>query len=528
MRRPLAPRPEPGGRAGLDRNGRRAGLDRNGRLAAWAWIALAVVSGVAWGLCFGRQGLVVAPWVALAPLVLLLGHPRAGRLAFLHGLASWVVAIVWIAPTLHTYGGLAWPLAACGLLLLSAYLALYHWAFARLGRGVWVAGGWLPLVALPALWVALEWLRTHLLSGFPWNLAAYSWVAVAGALPLAAWIGAYGVSFLVLFTAAGVAMAVRHRRWEPAALALLVPLALLALGERFGAGSPPADAAGGREGAPVRLVQPDIPNLVAWDPAAAEADYRKLLRLSDQACDRPGALLIWPESAAWPYSYESDPRLAADAGALAARGCPLLLNSIHQQGDRTFNSVYLVTGEGGPPQRYDKRHLVPFGEYVPLGSVLPFIGHLARNAGSFSAAGRVQLLDWGGERLGVAICFEVTLPGEVAELTRHGATLLATVTNDAWYGDTSAPWQHLRAARFRAAENRRPMLRAAITGVSAVIGADGRVEGELGVGEEGVIRARVTGRGGLSPFVRAPWLVPLACSLLAASAIFWRRRSRAR
>src|SRR4029079_6934358 len=154
-------------------------------------------------------------------------------------------------------------------------------------------------------------------------------------------------------------------------------------------------------------------------------------------------------------------------------GCTVLLNSVRSENGRDYNSAVLAAPD--QPARFaDKRHLVPFGEYVPLRSLLPFADKLARNVGDFSPSAELVLLPWGAERLGVAICFAVIFPGEVAATTRAGATLLATVTNDAWYGPTSAPWQHFRAARFRAAENRRPLLRAATTGVSGLIGADGR------------------------------------------------------
>ena len=152
--------------------------------------------------------------------------------------------------------------------------------------------------------------------------------------------------------------------------------------------------------------------------------------------------------------------------------------------------------------------------------MFPFIGTLARNAGNFSASNDLQLLDWGADRLGVSICYEVIFPDEVAAAVRQGATILVSMTNDAWYGDSWAPWQHLRAARFRAAENRRPLLRAALTGVSAVIGADGSIDQQLEVNEEGVLRASVRSGAGLTPFTRRPWLVSGLCLLLGAFAIF--------
>ena len=193
--------------------------------------------------------------------------------------------------------------------------------------------------------------------------------------------------------------------------------------------------------------------------------------------------------------------------------------------ERYFNSALLIS-PGRPPARYDKRHLVPFGEYVPLGSLFSFISSLARNAGDFSPAEGLRLLDWEGERLGPAICYEVVFPDEVAQLTRAGATVLVSLTNDAWYGETAAPWQHLRAARFRAAENRRWLLRAAITGVSAVVAPDGSVRGQLGVGESGLLEARFAGRSDLTPFARAPWAVPALCAALLGMALGRRPRHR--
>ena len=494
-------------------------------------LLVAVLGGAVWGLCFGRETLPLASWAALAPLVLLLGHRRAPLLGWLHGTVFWAVSISWIAPTLETYGGLPRPLAIVLTAALCLFLGLYHLAFAWLGRPLWRRGGALPLVALPALWVTLEWLRTYAVSGFPWNLAGYAWTDVPGVLPLAAWVGVFGISYLLVLANTGVAAAVARRRWTAAAVPVLLPLLLLPVAGRWSrswsadAADASPFAAAGETGRPFRLLQPNIPNLVAFDRVAVERNYRKVLALSSAACD-PGSLLVWPESAAWPFSYARDPLLARDVAALARRGCTVLFNSVHEEGESYYNSAYLVA-EGRPVARYDKRHLVPFGEYVPLQGVFGFMDSLARNAGDFRAAERLVLLPWEDERLGVAICFEVIFPAEVAELARAGATILVTVTNDAWYGDTFAPWQHFRMARFRAAETRRPLLRAAITGVSGVIAPDGSVRAQLGVFEEGVIRGTVAGRRGVTPFARRPWLVPAACALLAALAIVRARRSQA-
>jgi apolipoprotein N-acyltransferase len=485
---------------------------------------LAALAGVLWGLCFGSEPFSLASWIALAPFLLLLSSRRTALLGWVHGLGCWMTGLYWIVPTLQTYGGMPLPLAVVLTGLLAAYLALFHAAFAWLGAAIWRRWGISRLIALPALWVALEWVRTYLGGGFPWNLAAYAWVDVPGALPLSAWIGAYGISFLVLLASAAVAAAVQRRRWEPAAVGLLVPLLLLPLAGRWSLWRQAAEIreAGGL-GRPVEILQPNIPNLVQFEAAAVMRNYRKVIDMSLESC-RPGTLVIWPESATWPFLYGRDPRLDADLAALVDRGCSVLFNSSHPVGGSFYNSAYLLT-PSRTVVRYDKRHLVPFGEYVPFRGVFGWMDKIAREAGDFRPADEMVLLPWNGEKIGMSICYEVVFPSEVADLVQDGATMLVTITNDAWYGDTSAPWQHFRAARFRAAENRRPLLRSAITGVSAYVGPDGSVRAQIGVFLQGAISARVLGLRSLTPFSRRPWLVPLACTAAAVIAVYFARRS---
>jgi apolipoprotein N-acyltransferase len=240
--------------------------------------------------------------------------------------------------------------------------------------------------------------------------------------------------------------------------------------------------------------------------------------MSEGACDHPGALVVWPESAGWPFDYPADANFRDDLHRLAGRGCPILFNTAFRESDKRWKNAAFLLAPDLREQRADKRHLVPFGEYVPAKALFPFLDSLARNAGDFTAASELRLLDWGREKLAVAICFEVIFPGEVAEAVRDGATVLVTITNDAWYGDTSAPWQHFRAVRFRAAEERRPLVRAAITGISALVRADGSVASQLGPFQEGVLRGSVVGGVGLSPYARRPWLGPAFAWLLAIGA----------
>lgn len=576
-----------------------------------ASLALAAAAGALWGLCFGREPLSWASWLALAPLVLFLGRRRPFLHGFVHGLASWLVSLSWIPPTLVTFGQLAPPVAAASGTLLCAYLALYHGAFAAFGAVLWIrfAGPIPRLLLLPALWVALEWLRTYLFGGFPWNPASHVWLEVPGALELSAWVGGYGITFLVLFANTGIALtlhglvsavfssstgrgglgqgsfaggakasvradsvqdplstrplsdsaegalpeaevappvppgraggiyAVADRAprfhlpmtaFEPSLLGVLVPLLLFSLAGRWSLRQTEKEAfLAAVSSIPVAIVQPNIPNQVEWDEAAALTNYRRLIQMTADAC-RPGVLVLWPESAAWPFLYGRDAILDRDLETFSDRGCSIVLNTSHPvsgEDEVYYNSALLLT-PGAAPARYDKRHLVPFGEYVPLAGVFSFIDKLARQAGNYRPGNSPVLLPFRGEKLGPAICYEVIFPEEVADLTRAGATVLVTVTNDAWYGDTAAPWQHFAAARFRAAEQRRPLLRAAITGVSAIVRPDGSVMSQIGVFREGLLRGWVPGRRELSPYARCPWLVPLLASLAAVGGLAFARFRR--
>ena len=260
----------------------------------------------------------------------------------------------------------------------------------------------------------------------------------------------------------------------------MIPLLLLPLAARWSLRRNEAalQEAGGF-GKPVRLLQPNIANLVGYDEAAVVRNYRR----SSPSPTRPASPARWwfgrrarrgrSSTAAtpcwtgtWKISWTAAARCSSTPASRWARRSTTRPSSSRPR-DR--------------PLRYDKRHLVPFGEYVPFRGVFGWMDKLARNAGDYRPADDMTLLPWGGEKLGMAICYEVVFPDEVAELVQAGATVLVTITNDAWYGDTSAPWQHLRAARFRAAENRRPLLRAAITGVSAFVAPDGSVRAQLGV-----------------------------------------------
>lgn len=506
----------------------------------WFQFALSAGGGVWWAFCFDQRPGLLLPLAAAAPLFAIAAVPGSWRrlwLGWLHGVVAWLVAVPWIAGTLEIYGGLPGVASVLLLGLLALYLGLYHGLFCWLAGRLLARGDLLSLLLAPAVWVALEWVRGLGPSGFPWNLLAYAWVDVPGALDATRWIGSHGLSFLV--AASGLALfrlAARENR-RGAVAALVAVAALLAIARWTNLDRRPGD----ERRLDVAVVQPNIHMATAamadGGPDEQFADlasnYERLFALSREACE-PGRLVVWPESAGWPYQLERDGRFAADLEKVVAGGCSLLLNSARwdQSGDeaesgeeaRAFNAAYLLTPGPGRAQRqtYDKMHLVPFGEYVPFGGLLPAVRQLARQAGGFSPGDEVRLLDADPARLGVSICFEIVFPQQVAARVRRGANLLVTITNDSWYGRTWAPHQHLRPARFRAAENGRPLVRAAITGISAVIDRRGRVLAETPIDEAMVMRARIVPLSGLTPFTRAPLLVPLLCVALAGFAILRR------
>ncbi len=459
------------------------------------------------------------------PLLILSRRPSRRQAFFfgwLHGTTAWWVGIPWIGHTLGVFGQIPAFVSSVLLILLALFLGFFHGVFAGLGWDLWRSKAGFAFLGFPCLWVVMETAQGHPLGGFPWNLAAHTWIDVPGALLLSAWGGAAGVSFLVLWVNTGLAVGLRQRKGLPVVVGVLVPALLLAAAH-LGLPRPAVTPA-----VPVRIVQPNIGMMQEASWQQVEEGYNRLLKLSRAACDEKGALLLWPESAGWPFLWEGDPyfpgRLRRDVEALAAQGCPVLFNSAHSEKGKTYNSAFLYT-PGRGLERYDKRHLVPWGEYVPLGEIFPFVGKLARNVGNFAAGRGPNNLGWGEESLAPGVCYESVFPGGVAESVRAGATVLVNLSNDAWYGDSAARQQLFRAVRYRAAENRRPLVRAAITGISAVVSAEGRVVGSLDLDQAGVLRGQIHGRSDLTFFTRWPELMLWISLLGAAFAIIAARRT---
>ena len=549
---------------------------------AFAWLRAALF----WALCGGVQSLAFAAspmpwvvWVAWVPIAWLAldasDAPRSGRqvlAAWWSGWVFWLCTIPWIAHTISVHGGLPVWLGTMLLGLLAAYMALYQAAFVaiagrlrppRVAARAWV----LRAAVLAGLWAGLEWLRERLFSGFPWAPLGEALVDMPGALDLAPWIGGRGLSMAAMFWSVVCALLLdvewRTRRpapggpdersgatlvdqralamklWAGTALAAILLFGLASVvGERrasrwrVDSSTPPEDppALARTSTRIVRIVQPNVP--ILRDGAEFVRNYQRLLDLS--SCTVPGTLIVWPESAAFPYLWERHQSFREDIRLIASRGCDLLFNSAiaveTNEGPGTTNAALLATWNGDEGridvQRYDKMHLVPYGEYVPLKDVLPFVRQLARSVGEFEPGEKLVLPEWKNVDLGVAICFEVVFPYEVAERVRRGADLLAVITNDAWFGRSAAPAQHLASARMRAAENFRPLVFAATTGISAVVDERGGVRSRIPLEEAGVLELTLRGPGDVidienmwdfTLYSRAPWAIDLFAALLVAA-----------
>ncbi len=407
---------------------------------------------------------------------------------FLAGL-WWIGSAFLVEPELF---GWLMPVA---VVALPAGLALFFALGVLIARMFW-SDAPVRLFALAGGVTVAEWLRGHILTGFPWNLVGQSLGASEMTMQAASVVGVYGLTFLaVLVFSSPALLGAGARRGRPAMLALALALLLADLG--YGAVRLGGADDGVVEGVALRIVQPAIDQSRKWTPEGRAEALETYLALSDSrgGPEDIGLLgvthLVWPETAVPFFLTESPNALAAIAEALPP-GTLLLTGAPRAEGEgadrRYFNSVYAIDGAGEIVAAYDKAHLVPFGEYVPLAPLLERIGlrTLVRSVGGFSAGrGPVTLSLPGAPPFGVLVCYEIIFPGAAVDPARRPQWIV-NVTNDGWFGMTSGPYQHLAEARMRAVEEGLPVVRAANTGISAIIDGYGRLVTTVPLGVEGV------------------------------------------
>jgi apolipoprotein N-acyltransferase len=472
-------------------------------------LVLAGASGLFLPLSFPKSDLGLLAWIALVPLHWALdgkSKTQAFWIGWLSGTIAFTGMMAWVVNTMNTYGKVPLVISYGIMLLLTIYLGLYV--------GLYSAGAvWfrtlIPrygLFVAPCLWVSLELIRTYVLSGLPWGLLGYSQYRQIEIIQIADHMGVYGVSFLIVLVNVALAELLSWlmpllRGFRPARLPwelVAVTVLLVTLSWEYGlgtlSGAPFSDIP--RSSISVGVVQPNVDQAVKWDTAYREETLARFDRLTEQL-GRDTDLVIWPE-AATPFVFEREPVYQLQLIALAHRAqAPILFGSpaLRFYPDRRpylLNSAYLLSPDGQLLGRYDKHHLVPFGEYIPFkSSLLFFLDKLVEGIGDFEAGPGPTILTLTSKpraaaagmagtmprpvKFGVAICYEVIFPNLVRQFAANGAEFLVTVTNDAWFGRSSAPSQHFAMVVFRSVENHLAFARAANTGISGFIDPFGRI-----------------------------------------------------
>lgn len=472
---------------------------------------LALASGVLIALSFPTAGLSFLAWVALIPLLIALedATPRtAFRVGFSCGFGACIVLLYWINIVITQYGHLPWALSIPLFLVLVAWLSLFY-GLSTLLACIGEQCGIKTAFTLPVVWVAADFFRSFLLTGFPWAMLGHSQYRTLPLIQIADITGVYGITFLIV-----LANAVFHRVLRaqsstsvpyPAKSALVLFIALI--GTLY-YGFSRLNAAGAEQTTPLRvaLIQGNIPQDVKWSPAFRDQTVSIYERLTREAGSAGVDLVVWPESAV-PFFFQDQGgeserirRLARELGTCLLFGSPAYEL---RNGTTTFlNSAFVIAPSGETRARGDKIHLVPFGEYVPLGRFFPFISKLVVGIGDFSPGERAMPLNVGKTQAGLLVCYECIFPELAREYVRNGARILVNITNDAWFGKSSAPYQHLSIATFRAVETRTPLVRAANTGVTAIIDQNGHIRSMTALFEEGFRTGEVIPGSGDTIYLR--------------------------
>lgn len=510
--------------------------------------ALALLTGLLLTASFPKLAWYPLAWFAWVPLLLAIRNRTRGesfRLGFSAGLVHYLSLLYWMVHTMHHYGHL--PLWQCVpiLGLMATYLATYTgllcaWMSTRRANLA-------TLILFPLVGVALEYVRAHFLTGFPWELLGYSQFRLLPMIQIADILGVYGVSALVFLVNAGIAlllMGLLKKTWQqqPVSAELMrwvFPLLALTLAATWGYGHQRLKVVSNNASASPRtkvaVIQGNIDQAQKWDPAYQRATIDKYTRLSRQAVVQGADLIIWPETATPFYLFRNRELSNLVLAGIRAADTDFLVGSpaySHTQGVlQLHNSVYLIDKDANLQGSYRKVHLVPFGEYVPFKRWLPFLGKLVAEVGDFKPGLKGTTLDWEGGKLGPLICYEIIVPPLARAMTAEGAHLLVSQTNDAWFGRTSAPYQHFSMGVFRAVENRRSLVRAANTGISGYIDATGKIVEQTGLFEDRALTRWVALLDVPTVYTRVGDLFAQICLVLTAVNLLWPlwvRRSRAR
>lgn len=464
----------------------------------WDAIFLAVTSGVLLFLSFPKYGSGWLAWIGLIPLFWamkgVISIRRGLLLGFITGFICHIGLIYWITYVVVNYGYLPIYLGIILMLLLACYLSLYTALFAA---GIIFFKGKIALFfAAPVLWICLEYCKSYLLTGFPWENLGYSQYLNNNLIQFADILGVFGLSFLIVLVNATLFAVITEKSKKKFVLAAVVILIIAGV-LLYGANRSKQvekilqDAAG----IEVSLIQGNIDQSKKWNDAFRKETINIYEHLSVQNAPARGGLIVWPETAL-PFDYQDANNLQKQVRDISLKtkswfifGSTSYENS--KEDIEYYNSAYLLSPVGEIKGRYDKVHLVPYGEYVPLRNIFPFINKLTAGMGDFTAGTGYYPLTMANKKIGILICYEGILPFAAGKYKKAGSELLVNITNDAWFGTTSAPFQHFSMAVFRAVETRLYLVRAANTGISAIINPQGKIISQTNIFEKAALRENV-------------------------------------
>ncbi len=462
---------------------------------------MSAFSGLVLVFSFAPYDLYGLAWVALVPFFLAIeGMPagRAARAGFIMGMFYFFGTTYWIYHSMRDYGGMSLLASLVIVIALAAYLSLYTSAFAALYAAK-IRHTKLPaLLVAPVLWVSLEYLRSYFLTGFPWSTLGYSQWNFLRIIQIADITGVYGISFLIVAVNAAVAdffLIRRRTRRMPLypvsyAVAGYVCLAALLAASFLYGGYRLAQT---RPGHPLKVtvVQGDINQGHKWDSRYEDHVFDTYKQLTMGAIDQTPNLIVWPESSLPVVFSNQQPDVKELEAIENTSHIPLLIGAVRQRSSGNFaNSAFLIS-RGRPTYIYDKIHLVPFGEYVPLKKVLFFVNKLSDAIGNFQPGRYYTQGGIGQDRFATLICYEMAFPGLVRKFFVNGGDFMVTITDDAWFGRSTGPYQNWSMAALRAVENRKPVIRAANSGISGFFTSSGQVIKRTGLFERKTLTATI-------------------------------------
>jgi apolipoprotein N-acyltransferase len=493
----------------------------------------ALISGVLLVLSFPVFDLYLLAWVAFVPLLLSLWKKSPGeafRTGFIFGIVYFFGTLYWIYHSVNLFGGFSFVMSLAIVLLLCCYLSLYPALFAYFFSSLIKKTKMPALLIGPVLWVVLEFIRSYAFSGFPWASIGYSQYKFLSVIQIADITGVYGISFLVFaFNCAIVDSLLINSRIRKMPLfplshtitAFVVFFLFMAFSIGYGLWRLGEERPG--RAVRVSVVQGNIEQDKKWDTYFQRYVMDTYAGLSVEAAEDHPALIVWPETAV-PFFFGEDREETEELVEFQKNlNTHLLFGSVtvkepsaDPDGQLLTNSVILLDNQGKKIYQYDKIHMVPFGEYVPLRRVLFFLDKLVAGIGDYVPGNLYVSAETDFGSFAPVICYEIIFPGLVRKFFSKKGDFLVTVTNDAWFGKTAGPYQHFSMAVFRAIENRKPVVRSANTGISGFIDSSGRIISRTGLFERLVLSEEIKTDSSLTAYSRYGDLFTYFCIVISA------------